>query len=209
MQPLSFSLHQAEFVSHKSLCPRSKLRDLNNTGRFKFVHEKKERHASDVGEFLEAQLEHKLDVSPGPGDYDVCSYGEHKKLGIILAKHTPYNTVKQPVPGPGRYEIRATNSMSKFKASPNVIFAPPRVERFLQKTKVLTPGPGDYNTENAKKGFLSNFSSSQIFSISKTRRSEIGDEKAKTPGPGDYNTLPIKRKHKSVSRFKFVHGFPS
>lgn len=208
MHPLHISLQQAPFVAHKSLCPRSKLHDVNGSGRFKFVQERREREHDDFDDFLDAHFDPKNMVSPGPGEYEVNSFGQHKKLGIILGEHTLYNSIKQPVPGPGKYNVLTKPFMSRYKASPSVIFAPPRADRFSSSRKSFTPGPGEYDTEKGK-GLLSNFNGSQIFSISKTKRSDIAAEKTKTPGPAAYDTLPLKKASKSVNRFKFVHGFPS
>lgn len=113
------------------------------------------------------------------------------------------------MPGPGRYDSHIAKSISNLKNTPSVIFTPPRLSRFQPESKEETPGPGQYKCEKARK-LLSNFSSSCVYSISKTRR-DAAKSRSGTPGPTSYDTdrFYSKSSKKIESKFKFVHGFPS
>lgn len=195
-------------MNHKSLCPRSYIQDNNNLGRFNFIHHRGSRPTLEPEECTSEQLEDCPLSTPGPGEYEVMANPNRVKLGVIMAQHKNCQSISQAFPGPGRYNCTITQTASNFKSTPSIIFSPPRVSRFKEEIKEETPGPGQYKCDKAKR-ILSNFNSSCVYSISKTRRN-FENNRSATPGPASYEAAQYGRQSKRPeSRFKFVHGFPS
>jgi hypothetical protein len=57
MQNIKLAEFNTPFIKHKSLCPRSRIRDADNLGRFKFIPEKRARVTNHLNEFLDAHID--------------------------------------------------------------------------------------------------------------------------------------------------------
>ena len=143
--------------------------------------------------------EHKIDFTPGPGDYEQVS---QKQKGVIIGQRLKDKYVEE-LPGPGNYEGK-----THIGEGAQYSIYQKREQKIEQ-----TPGPGDYNNPNQEqKGVTigkrfenkpaedipgpgnyqakSHIKEGPQYSIYQKREQKINF----TPGPGDYESVKDEQK---------------
>ena len=129
---------------------------------------------------------------PGPGAYSFTPKFSNEGRKISLTGRGKEPGGKDPVPGPGAYEAKVSNSPGSYVVSTiknlEVYSFSPRSSKFPKSLASEAPAPGTYNIDKGFTGFdkvLSTCKSSGSIKFGFTGR-EFNYGIKNTPGPGSY-----------------------